>query len=180
MVSAYKLCCLFENYRNSSNVKCIRPTLDIHCNIKTMIMVIFPSMITCTQTVFGILKMHHRKKIVCVGCSDKYMNMIASGTSCNHWISVCVIEMVMSYSLSLSTFSSTSFAKSNQIDHRSWRLCVYNPSWQFEYEMSASEFSTTMILVRLIDNYLYRFRLILDSSGEKVRICKFPISIQAI
>ena len=49
-----------------------------------------------------------------------------------------------------------------------------------EYEMSASEFSTTLILERLIDNDSDRFRPILDSLGEKVRIYKLPISIQAI
>ena len=51
---------------------------------------------------------------------------------------------------------------------------------QFEYGIFASEFSTTLILERLIDNYLDRFRFILDSSGEKVRLYKLPISIQAI
>ena len=53
---------------------------------------------------------------------------------------------------------------------------------QFEHEMSAPEFSTTLILERLIDNDSDRFCPILDpdSSGEKVGIYKFPISIQAI
>ena len=51
---------------------------------------------------------------------------------------------------------------------------------QFEYEMFASEFRTTLIMERLIDNYSDWFRPMLDSSGEKVRIYKLPISIQAM
>ena len=47
-----------ENYRNNSNVECIGPT-----------------MISCTQTVFPIMRIHNRKKVLCTTIKDEYMSI---------------------------------------------------------------------------------------------------------